>query len=98
MSGVIGMLDPGGADASELRSAAAAASYRGVPTIRSIGHVLLGVLTRDEEEEPAIVETPVSLVVADARVDAALAGPNVPTLEQTSTGIALLASTLDEAG
>jgi asparagine synthase (glutamine-hydrolysing) len=58
---------------------------------------VLGVLTRDEEE-PAIVETPVSLVVADARVDAALAGPNVPTLEQTSTGIALVASMLDEAG
>jgi asparagine synthetase B (glutamine-hydrolysing) len=97
MSGVIGMLDPGGADASELRSAAVAASYRGTPTIRSIGHLLLGVLTRDEEE-PAIVETPVSLVVADARVDAALPGPNVPTLAETSSGIALLASTLDEAG
>jgi asparagine synthase (glutamine-hydrolysing) len=97
MSGVIGMLDPSGADASELRSAAAAASYRGMPTIRSIGDVLLGVLARDEEE-PAIVETPFSLMVADARVDAALPGRNVPIVEETSTGIALLASTLDEVG
>ena len=97
MSGVIGMFDPGGANASELRSAAAAISYRGTPTIRSIGHLLLGVLTRDEEE-PAIVETPVSLLVGDARVDAVLSGPNVLTLEQTSTGMAQLASTLDAAG
>jgi asparagine synthase (glutamine-hydrolysing) len=37
-------------------------------------------------------------MVADARVDAALVGRNLPVSEKTSTGIALLASTIDEAG
>ncbi|MDP9262191.1 MAG: hypothetical protein M3O89_09485, partial [Actinomycetota bacterium] len=97
MSGVIGMLDPDGVDASELRSAAAAISYRGTPTIRSFGALLLGVLTQDGEE-PSVVETPVSVLVADARVDARLPGSDVPSFEATSTGIELLASTLDEEG
>lgn len=97
MSGIIGILDPNGADPSELRSAAAAASYRGLPEIRSIGPLLLGTLAR-EGESRSIVETPASLLVADARVDAALPGTPAARVAESRQGIDLLAALLDAAG
>lgn len=97
MSGIVGLFDPDGADPSLLRSAAAAAPLGGLAEIRSIGPLLVGTLAREGESHSS-VETQVSILVADARVDAALPGTAAARLAEGKEGLALLAAVLDEAG
>ena len=97
MTGVLGLLDPSGADARELRAAASAASYRGSVEIRSFGPILLGRYARPPHES-RFVQRPTCDLVVDSRVDATLPGSVAQRLSDRFAGDELLAAVLDEAG
>lgn len=96
MSGIIGLLDPGGPDPALLARAAHETSYRGRPVIVTEGAVALGVLTADGEAS-GIVRRNGYVTVSDARIDAVLPGTLAARLRGVE-GSELLDAILAEAG
>ena len=95
MSGIFGLVDPDGVDSALFASAADQVSYRGRPALYSVGCVSLGTFIWDGEQ-PEVLDRPDALLVADARVDAAIAG--TPASKLDADGLELLDMVLDQAG
>ncbi len=96
MSGIFGIFDPAGPDVEALHAAAAAVTYRGRPDIRVRGPVAFGAFVRDER--PVFAESPCGLMVADARVDAALDGTAAARLAGSEAGVTLLEAVVAQKG
>jgi asparagine synthase (glutamine-hydrolysing) len=91
MSGIFGLVDPSGADAGALVSAAGRASFRGRPLVEAAGPVALGTYVR-EGQRPDVARDAAGLTVADGRVDAVSGLPN------SEPASALLATILSTGG
>jgi asparagine synthase (glutamine-hydrolysing) len=95
VSGIFGVFDPEGADAGLVETAAGAVSYRGEPEVRGWGRLACGAFTR-EGDAPWYREDDTSVLVADARIDAAIPGMPVATIG--GGGLGLLQATLSQLG
>jgi asparagine synthase (glutamine-hydrolysing) len=86
MSGLFGLIDPGGVDARALQRAADAAAYRGKAEVFAEGPIAVGVMAR-AHDRTVVYRTPNSDLVIDGRIDAVMTrvqvegGPPIATID-----------------